>query len=197
MCVLTVESRDSAFRAEVKVEFAGTTFDANQRIDATGLDDKEQLDAVIRCNTPFDVDDEPSDDSATIIFELEEASPLTSSNILWGASVSVVLVGAYLFIVQRQANAALRAMVRDQPKPKIPAEKQPAAREQIVEDDITISVEVDDVEEAEPPSMIEEIPASEDLTPSGRLDSIRKEMSPEEETQQQTSIEERMSKFFD
>ncbi len=197
VCVLTVESRDSAFRAEVKVEFAGTTFDANQRIDATGLDDKEQLDAVIRCNTPFDVDDEPSDDSATIIFELEEPSPLSSSNILWGASVSVVLVGAYLFIVQRQANAALRAMVRDQPKPKTPAEKQPAAREQIVEDDITISVEVDDVEEAEPPSMIEEIPASEDLTPSGRLDSIRKEMSPEEETQQQTSIEERMSKFFD
>ena len=152
---------------------------------------------VIRCNTPFDVDDEPSDDSATIIFELEEPSPLSSSNILWGASVSVVLVGAYLFIVQRQANAALRAMVRDQPKPKTPAEKQPAAREQIVEDDITISVEVDDVDEAEPPSMIEEIPASEDLTPSGRLDSIRKEMSPEEETQQQTSIEERMSKFFD
>ena len=62
---------------------------------------------------------------------------------------------------------------------------------------ITISIEVDDVDEAEPPSMIEEIPASEDLTPSGRLDSIRKEMSPEEETQQQTSIEERMSKFFD
>ena len=137
----------------MKVEFAGTTFDANQRIDATGLDDKEQLDAVIRCNTPFDVDDEPSDDSATIIFELEEPSPLSSSNILWGASVSVVLVGAYLFIVQRQANAALRAMVRDQPKPKTPAEKQPAAREQIVEDDITISVEVDDVDEAEPPSL--------------------------------------------
>ena len=45
--------------------------------------------------------------------------------------------------------------------------------------------------------MVEEIPASEDLTPSGRLDSIRKEMSPQEETQQQTSIEERMSKFFD
>ena len=197
VCVLVVESRDSAFRAEVKVEFAGTTFDANQRIDATGLDDKEQLDAVIRCNTPFDVDDDPSDDAATIIFELQEPSALSSSNILWGAAVSIVLVGLYLFIVQRQANAALRAMVREQPKPKTPAEKQPAAMEQIVEDDISISIESDDVEEAVPPSLIEEIPASEDLTPSGRLDSIRKEMSPEEDTQQQTSIEERMSKFFD
>ena len=197
VCVLAVESRDSAFRAEVKVEFAGSTFDANQRIDATGLDDKEQLDAVIRCNTPFDVDDDPSDDAATIIFELQEPSALSSSNILWGAAVSIVLVGLYLFIVQRQANAALRAMVREQPKPKTPAEKQPAAMEQIVEDDISISIESDDVEEAVPPSLIEEIPASEDLTPSGRLDSIRKEMSPEGDTQQQTSIEERMSKFFD
>jgi hypothetical protein len=99
--------------------------------------------------------------------------------------------------VQRQANAALREMVREQPKPKTPVEKQPAAREEIVEDDISISIESDDVEEATPPSMIEEIPAPEDLTPSGRLDSIRKELSPEEETQQQSSIEERMSKFFD
>ena len=197
MCVLLVESRDSAFKAEVKVEFAGTTFDANKRIDATGLDDKEQLDAEIRCNTPFDVDDDPSDDSTTVIFELEEPSALSSSNIIWGAAVSIVLVGLYLFIVQRQANAALREMVRKQPKPKTPVEKQPAAREEIVEDDISISIESDDVEEEAPPSIIEEIPAREDLTPSGRLDSIRKELSPEEETQQQTSIEERMSKFFD
>ena len=197
VCVLLVESRDSAFKAEVKVEFAGTTFDANKRIDAAGLDDKEQLDAEIRCNTPFDVDDDPNDDSATIIFELEEPSALSSSNILWGAAVSIVLVGVYLFIVQRQANAALREMVRKQPKPKTPVEKQPAAREEIVEDDISISIESDDVEEEAPPSMIEEIPAREDLTPSGRLDSIRKELSPEEETQQQSSIEERMSKFFD
>ena len=44
--------------------------------------------------------------------------------------------------------------------------------------------------------MIEEIPAVEDLTASGRLDSIRKEINPDDEVEQKASIEERMSKFF-
>ena len=42
----------------------------------------------------------------------------------------------------------------------------------------------------------EEIPLEEDETASGRLDSIRKELNPDEEEKEQSSIEERMSKFF-
>ena len=44
--------------------------------------------------------------------------------------------------------------------------------------------------------MIEEIPVQEDKSPSGRLDSLRREMNPDEDVEQQSSIEERMSKFF-
>ena len=47
-------------------------------------------------------------------------------------------------------------------------------------------------------SLIEEIPELEsDLSPSGRLDTIRQELNPDEEVVETTSIEDRMSKFFD
>ncbi|MDP6866181.1 MAG: hypothetical protein QGG62_04510, partial [Candidatus Poseidoniaceae archaeon] len=197
----TVTSRESDFKAEVMIEFADSQFSPNVRIDPTGLADKEQLDATIQCNSPFDVDDDTSDDSASIIYEIEEASALSSSNIIWGASATIVLVGIYLFIVQRQDNAAIRAMVRDQntTKPKQQKQQQKLTNtdnEVDVADEDEISIESEDVDETSLPSLIEEIPAVDDLTPSGRLDSIRKEINPDDEVQQESSIEDRMSKFF-
>ncbi|MGB1659736.1 MAG: hypothetical protein ACPHHS_04505, partial [Candidatus Poseidoniaceae archaeon] len=59
VCVLTVSSRTSNFESKILVDFAGSQFSPNVRIDSTGLNDKEQLDAVIACNSPFDVDDDP------------------------------------------------------------------------------------------------------------------------------------------
>ena len=63
-----------------------------------------------------------------------------------------------------------------------------------VVDDISTVIEEED--DSPPPTMIEEIPAQEDTTPSGRLDSLRREMNPDDDVEQQSSIEERMSKFF-
>ena len=63
----------------------------------------------------------------------------------------------------------------------------------IVDDISTVSEQEDDTP---PPTMIEEIPVQEDETPSGRLDSLRREMNPENDVEKQSSIEERMSKFF-
>jgi hypothetical protein len=67
-----------------------------------------------------------------------------------------------------------------------------------VGDDISIEeIQEEEIEE-EPVSLIEEIPELEtDLSPSGRLDSIRQELDPDDEIVDTTSIEERMSKFFD
>ncbi len=201
VCVLTVTSEVSDFKAEVMIEFADSQFSPNVRIDPTGLADKEQLEAMIRCNSPFDVDDDASDDSASIIYEIEESSALSSSNIMWGASASIILVGIYLLIVQRQDNAAIRAMAREQnatkSRPKKKQEKPNNIDNEIgVSEEDDISFESEDVDEAPLPSMIEEIPAVEDLTASGRLDSIRKEINPDDEVEQKASIEERMSKFF-
>jgi len=104
VCILTVTSRSSDFKADVVIDVAGPQFSPNVRIDASGLSDKEQLDAVLACNTPFDIDDDASDDSASVIFVKDKDSVIQSSSVIWGASVAIVLIGAYLFMMQRQTT---------------------------------------------------------------------------------------------
>ena len=119
---------------------------------------------------------------------------------MWGGSVALLVVGLYLFIVQRKDNAIIRDMMKEQnrkpPKNSDPQPKQKEPIQQEVESD-DISIEQEVVEEIPlQETMIEEIPLVDDETASGRLDSIRRELNPDEEEQEQSSIEERMSKFF-
>ena len=202
ICVLSVTSRTGDFNAEVLVEFASPQFSPNIRIEPMGLEDKEQLDAQISCDSPFDVDDDETDDSTSIIYEIDGVSALSSSNLLWGASVAIILVGIYLFVVQRQDNAAIRAMVREQKQTAArkgqPSDSSinPVEQSEDVVDDISTIVVQDEEDIDSLPTMVEEIPAVSDLTPSGRLDSIRKELNPEDDTSEESTIEERMSNFF-
>ena len=199
VCILTVSSQQSDFKAEVLVDVAGTQFSPNVRIDPEGLDEGEQLEAVLGCNTPFDVDDDVSDNTETVIYEKEEESVLNSSNMIWGAIVAIASIGIYLFIIQRQDNALIRSMMEEQqaratPKKKTtPQQAQPQAKDSVIDD---ISIENEQSEPENIPTMIEEIPLDDDTSPSGRLDSIRREMNPDAADSEESSIEDRMSKFF-
>ncbi len=203
VCILTLTSRSSDFKADVVIDVAGPQFSPNVRIDPTGLNDKEQLDAVLACESPFDIDDDASDDSASVIFVMDEDASIQSSSIVWGASVAVVLIAAYFVMMQRQDNAQIRSMAKksNTKKPNqdkisnITAAAEPTIEEtdDIVDDISTVSEQDDDTP---PPTMIEEIPLQEDETPSGRLDSLRRELNPDNDVEKQSSIEERMSKFF-
>ena len=133
---------------------------------------------------------------------MKDESVLQSSSLLWGALVTIIVVGIYLFVIQRQDSAVVRAASREQntikPKETIPPSTEldtvSSDTEEAGGDDITTFVEPEP--EQAPPSMIEEIPVQEDNTPSGRLDTLRREMNPDEDVEQKSSIEERMSKFF-
>ena len=72
----------------------------------------------------------------------------------------------------------------------------PVEQSEDVVDDISTIVVQDEEDIDSLPTMVEEIPAVSDLTPSGRLDSIRKELNPEDDTSEESTIEERMSNFF-
>ena len=199
VCILTVTSQQSDFKAEVLIDVAGSQFSPNIRIDAEGLDENEQLNAVLECNSPFDVDDDLSDNSVTILYEEREVSALNSSNMMWGAIVAIVSIGIYLFIIQRQDNALIRDMMKEQQarekpqKKAVPEQTKPTSQDSEIED---ISIEHEQTEPEDLPTMIEEIPIEDDLSPSGRLDSIRKEMNPDAEESEESSIEDRMSRFF-
>ena len=104
-----------------------------------------------------------------------------------------------MLVMQRKDTQRLQGLLREKPKSTTSVKREETTQmDSDVEDDISFEeIQEEDIEE-EPVSLVEEIPELEtDLSPSRRLDSIRQELDPVEETVDTTSIEDRMSKFFD
>ena len=165
------------------------------------MEDNEQLDVALACNSPFDIDDDLTDNAASVIFEAEEPPVLSSSNLIWAVSIATILIGMYVFIVQRKDGEIEQRSSEDKPTSVKQPQNQQAkpikpVTDEIRQSDEDVPFEDESIELIEPPTMIEEIPLEDDLSPSGRLDSIRKEMNPEAEASEESSIEDRMSKFF-
>ena len=198
-CILTVTSSSSSYRIERIVDVEGSQFAPIVKIKNPDISDKESLSATIGCDSPFDIDDIPSDDTATAIYAEAGESLVTSNNILWGSTITILIVGAYMLVMQRKDTQRLQGQLREKPKSTTPVKREETTQmDSEVEDDISFEeIQEEDIEE-EPVSLVEEIPELEtDLSPSRRLDSIRQELDPVEETVDTTSIEDRMSKFFD
>ena len=198
-CILTVTSSSSSYSIQRIVDVEGSQFAPIVKIKNPDISDKESLSATIGCDSPFDIDDNPSDDTATAIYVEASESLVTTNNLLWGSALTILIVGAYVLVMQRKDTQRLQGKIREKPKSTTPVKKQETTQiDNEIEDDISIEeIQEEEIEE-EPVSLIEEIPEVEtDLSPSSRLDSIRQELDPGEEIVDTTSIEERMSKFFD
>ena len=198
-CILTVTSSTSSYRIERIVDVEGSQFAPIVKIQNPSISDRESLSATIDCNSPFDVDDDPSDNTATAIYVEESQSLVTTNNLLWGAAITIFIVGAYVLVMQRREAGVLQENIRSKPKPTNNKDTQETKETEVIEDDMSLEIFEEEMElEEEPVSLVEEITVSEtDLSPSGRLDTIRQELDPDVEIVDTTSIEERMSKFFD
>ena len=198
-CILTVTSSTSSYRIERIVDVEGSQFAPIVKIQDPDISDKEGLSATIECNSPFDIDDDLSDNTATAIYVEESQGLVTTNNLLWGSAITILIVGVYVLVMQRKESEILQEKIRSTPKSTKSKPDQEVKQIDEIEDDISLEAFEEEIElEEEPISLIEEIPEQEtDLSPSGRLDTIRQELDPEVEVIDTTSIEERMSKFFD
>ena len=198
-CILTVTSSSSSYRIERIVDVEGSQFAPIVKIQKPDISDRESLSATIDCNSPFDVDDDPTDNTATAIYVEESQGLVTTNNLLWGTAITILIVGAYVLVMQKKEAEVLQEKIRAKPKPSNPKENREVERIEDDEDDMSLETFEEEIEfEEEPVSLVEEIPELEtDLSPSGRLDTIRQEIDPEVEIVDTISIEERMSKFFD
>ena len=199
-CILTVTSSTNSYRIDRIVDVEGSQFAPIVKIKNPGISDKESLSATIGCDSPFDIDDNPSDDTASAIYVEASEALVTTNNILWGTAITILIVGTYVLIMQRKEANLLQERIRKTPKPSQSREHDEENVINEVEDDISLDETEDEIKPKEESlvSLIENIPELEtDLSPSGRLDTIRQELDPGEEVIETTSIEERMSKFFD
>ena len=198
-CILTVTSSTSSYRIERIVDVKGSQFAPIVNINNPDVSDREGLSATIECDTPFDKDDNPSDNTATAIYVEESPKLVTTNNLLWGSAVAILIVGAYVLVMQRKEAELIQKAIRSKPNTSTTKTNEEVDEIEVVDDDISLETLEDELDfDEEPVSLVEVIPESEaDLSPSGRLDTIRQELDPDAEVVDTTSIEERMSKFFD
>ena len=211
ICRLTVES-DSGWAAEYVVDVANSDSAPIFFIEDPGVLSKDdKLTATIACETPFDIDDNPEDDSKSIYYQPNSILSVSSNDAGWIVGIAAaVLVLAWFggLIVPRDQYS----LTSSENSPSKPVKRSQTTRGQqddvvAVEDDFdTISYQHD--EEA----MEDEIPVNEDMLPtnievfdsptqedgsaSGRLASLRTELGDNEQEQPSEPIEDRMSKFF-
>ncbi|MBT5593918.1 MAG: hypothetical protein HOJ60_00065 [Euryarchaeota archaeon] len=170
-----------------------------------GIENGINLEATLSCDTPYDIDDNPDDNTMTAVFKADIQPIVEQSDILGSIGVATVLLIIAFFAGAFNQNAPQKQSKKNnqgKPLPKIADSVTESVED--VEDDDEFSFVFDEnamVEVIEAP--IEEVPVEEviididdegDDSASGRLASLRDEMG--EDGNKRQSREDRMSRFF-
>ena len=182
-----------------------------------GLTKDERITASIACSLPFDLDDNPDDDSMSDFYETESLLAVSSSDVGWIVGVGAFIVALAWLIGFIQPQQTRKSDVKSaSTSKKRPADTELKSEEvdvEVEEDDFNLQIDEVDVpetneESTEEPSnetiesttieVIERIEEAveEEPTASGRLASLREEMGTDSGVEREGSLEDRMSKFF-
>lgn len=223
VCVLVVEA-DGGWSSSYVVDIAYAAFAPVISIEEpAGVEKDERITATIGCDAPFDVDDDPSDNTASTYHKPSSALAVSSSDVAFiaGTAVIIVVVAWVAGVVRpRPARGKRQTIEQVEEQPPAPSAKtpEPLPSTSSEEDDDDISIVLDDdhdhmdddrttevdvhdepvpqTSEQDAAALVEHIPVV-DTTPSGRLASLREEMGADGQDSEPTeSIEDRMSRFF-
>ena len=179
-----------------------------------GIEKDEKITAVLSCSVPFDVDDDPEDDSRSTYYKSENLLAVSSNDVGWIIGVAgLVLVVAWLLgaiqaptsqarkptsskpETEKTSNEKTAASTMNEPLDDIQIQpdegKETGDSEPVVEEETIIESTIEIIESVEE-STVED----EDTTASGRLANLRDEMDTDGTPERTGSIEDRMKKFF-
>ena len=174
----------------------------------------EKITATLACSVPFDVDDDPEDDTLTTYYKSESLLAVSSNDVGWivGVAALVLVVAWLLGAIQGPKPGKKAVKEKVQPtSPETQEEVTPSTTEPL--DDMQLqSVEVEATPEPVPVveemevaattiEVIESVEQPEtgppaDTTASGRLANLREEIGTDDAPAREGSIEDRMKKFF-
>lgn len=202
-CILSLISAD--WSRDLFVDIAGSSHAPILQIKRPSeLASGDTLTASISCTSPWDVDDDLTDDSKAVNAGKVPAITYESTDLLWTLSIAVIMVAiAWLLGVIRPKHVRT-------PRDKTSKKTSPKKEEKVVE--MTIEPEVDDMslddisitpepEEITPPPQEpeEEVIDIDDETASGRLSALRREISTDDNAPAASSKEDlagRMDSFL-
>ena len=205
-CKLKLTNSDDILITTVIVDIGGSEFAPVIVIKDPGtIDDGEQITATIGCDAPFDVDENPSDDSKKADYNEESTLNVSGGDILTTILVAIILVVIAFFAGLMQNNEKGEEIDKTEPiatKPIRESVEQIKVEQEI--DDFSLEFEEDIIQnseeevidiEDEKPSVVEEPVREPDNSASGRLASLRDELD-DDDVIQRKPLSDRMNDFF-
>ena len=207
-CKLTVSADNSNWEETLIVDIGGLEFAPKLVIEDPGdaINDGEKLTATVSCATPYDIDDNPEDDTATTVFSQSSTITVGMSDVIVAIGISIVLVTIAFFAGLLQVREEESDDNVEQVNEKVVTEIEQI--EEIEEDEEiddfsfefdedvkTIENEVIDIDENTEETVSEEIIEQLDNSASSRLASLRDELD-DDQIIEKRPLKDRMEDFF-
>jgi len=209
VCKVDIES-EGGWSQSVAVDIYGSKYAPSVRVDRpSSVGDNAEVTAMVSCLAPWDIDDNPDDDTVTEFASKLPIVTYESGDIYWTAGISLLLVvlaylGGILKLKQPEPE------VEKKQKPETKVEKKPVVKEVVQVDDIsleddsvTVVLQTEDepvhVEEPEPEISVEEDAIDiDDGTASGRLSALKREIDTDSDgsAKSKDDISKRLDSFF-
>lgn len=205
-CKLTITRAQNVLVTTVIVDIGGSDYAPVIVIkDPGNIDDSEQITATIRCEAPFDIDENPDDDSKSADYNEEDSLSVSGNDVLITVVVAIILVVIAFFAGLLQIKEEedkdnikpVETKSTDKPEKEIEVQEEIDEFSLEFEEDITEQTsDVIDLDEEQPKSLEESVTVQEpDNSASGRLASLRDELD-DDNVIQRRPLRDRMDDFF-
>ena len=203
-CSINLDSPDNAWTQTLVIDIAGAAYAETYQIDDPGVfSDDDLIRAELRCASPYDIDDNPDDDTAQVFYKQPKSEIIESSQLVYGIITMFAVLGlAYLTgLLSARKTSKSQDVEQESEVDEIVHTDDNAEQPQEDEiDDFSIefeeenTIEIIEIPEEEP---VEES-ASEPTpsTASGRLASLRSEIETDDKPVDKRPLSDRMADFF-
>jgi len=209
-CILALNEMESGWSTSIFVEIASSTYAPILSIDRPEIIEAGSLvTADISCESPWDKDDDASDDSGSAIADVIPLVEFGSGDVFWTLSVATILIGiAWLggIIGSRKKLSSSKSITK---KYEISSEKKVINDPEIDDmsldelDDLLDEIPELDISEDTVEMVVEEPvvskPVTDDASASGKLGAMRREIATDDddiEVIKQNDLPSRMDRFF-
>ena len=207
-CTLYLESPENSWSQSLIVDIGGLDNAPTIVVDNPGvLDNDDLITAEFRCASPYDIDDNPEDDTAQAYYKSAKSEIIENSQLIYGTITVIIVLGiAYLagLLTTNRQRKPRPEKVRVNSSPPNTIEETEEVEDPAEEDIDDFSLEIEEdygtdeiieiIEHDEPESVETDEP--DDSSASGRLASLRDEIMTDEKPVDTRPISDRMADFF-
>ena len=206
-CTINLDSPDNTWTQSIVVDIGGIDYAPIIEIKDPGVfSSDDEIRAEFRCASPYDIDDNPDDDTAQAFYKPAKSEIIESSQIMFSLFTIIIILGGAYFAGLLTPNKPRNTKPKKVKQEPVMTEttEQDETIEDIVEDEIDdFSLEIEqenneDIEEIIDLDESESIISQdvEDSSASGRLASLRDEIMTDDKPVDTRPISDRMADFF-